>query len=111
MNFGKEMCNVWPLSKHAQHLQKFVMFYLANLVIWQLQNYLPSKKNNFSSIICYFGLGEMKKKAIDSMQVGRRLYFRGQYAACKQGEDLPSSLPSCQIYAVREGFCQVAIFC
>jgi hypothetical protein len=26
------------------------------------------------------------------MQVGRRLYFRGQYAACKHGEDLPNPL-------------------
>jgi len=26
------------------------------------------------------------------MQAGRRLYFHGQYATCKQGEDLPSPL-------------------
>jgi len=94
-----------------EHLQKFAIFYLANLVSCQLPKLFAKKKNSSSPIVCYFGLGKMKKKAIGSMQAGRRLYFRGQYAACKQGEDLPSLLPSCQICAEREGFRQVAIFC
>ena len=91
-----------------EHLQKFAIFYLANLVSCQLPKLFAKKKNSSSPIVCYFGLGKMKKKAIGSMQAGRSLYFRGQYTACKQ---LPSPLPSCQICAVREGFCQVAIFC
>ena len=33
------------------------------------------------------------------MQIGRRLYFHGQYAACKQRKDLPSPLCQVAIYA------------
>jgi len=44
------------------------------------------------------------------MQAGRRLYFCGQYAACKQGEDLPSPFPSCHICAVREVFAKLPYF-
>ena len=68
-------------------------------------------KNSSISNNLLFWTWQNKKKAIDIMQAGRRLYFRGQYATCKQGEDLPSPFPSCHTCAVREDFCQVTIFC
>jgi len=113
MNFGKEMCNVWPLSKHAQHLQKFVMFYLANLVIWQLQNYLPSKKQFlFNNLLFQTWRNEKKGNrqhasrektlfswSVRSMQAGRR--FTKLFAKLPNIRGEGGFLPSCYILLSR----------